>query len=100
MKTKKTADILFFIGICIIIIGILLGCALGFIFGDGGFDLVPSVTVWLLCIIGGTGFISVSSGLSEAEEKKKDDEEFVKLLIESVKNEEDKAENGDNKKKI
>lgn len=93
MKNKKPADILFFIGICIIIIGILLGCALGFIFGVGGFNLVPSITTWLLTLIGGTGFITVSGTLSEADEKKKDDEEFLKLLIESVKNgDEDKRE--------
>lgn len=85
MKEKKPADIMFFIGICIIIIGILLGLALGFVFGAGGFNLVPSITVWLLSVIGGTGFITVSGSLNEAEEKKKDDEEFLKLLIESVK---------------
>lgn len=88
MKDKKPADILFFIGVCIIIIGVLAGIVLGLLFGDGGFNLVPSATVWLLCIISGTGFITVSGTLSEAEEKKKDEEEFIKLLIESVKNEE------------
>lgn len=88
MKSKKAADILFFTGVCIIIIGILLGTVLGFVFGEGGFNFVPSVTVWLLCIIGGTGFVTVSGSLNEAEEKKQDDEEFLKLLIESVKKEE------------
>jgi ABC-type antimicrobial peptide transport system permease subunit len=85
MKSKKIANILFFIGICIIIIGILLGTVLGFIMGEDGFNFVPSVTVWLLCIIGGTGFVTVSGTLNEAEEKKQDDEEFIKLLIENAK---------------
>ncbi len=86
MKSKKIANILFFIGICIIIIGILLGTVLGFVMGEDGFNFVPSVTIWLLCIIGGTGFITVSGTLNEAEEKKRDDEEFIKLLIENAKN--------------
>ncbi len=98
MKDKKTANILFYIGICIIIIGILLGTALGFIFGEGGFNLIPSVTVWLLCVIGGAGFINVSGTLNEAEEKKRDDEEFIKLLIESVKKEEKEEKNKNNTK--
>lgn len=97
MKNKKLADILFFVGVCIIIIGALAGIALGLLFGEGGFNLVPSTTVWLLCIISGTGFITVSGTLNEADEKKQDDEEFVKLLIESMKKEEkkDKEENKD-----
>lgn len=86
MKSKKIANILFFIGICIIIIGILLGTVLGFVMGEDGFNFVPSVTVWLLCIIGGTGFVTVSGTLNEADEKKRDDEEFIKLLIENAKN--------------
>ncbi len=96
MKNKKTADILFFIGICLIIIGILLGCALGFIFGGGGFDLVPSITVWLLSIIGGAGFLGISSSLNEAEEKKAEDEEFIRLIIESVKSEDEADDNEEN----
>ncbi|MBQ5347514.1 MAG: hypothetical protein IIU39_05650 [Ruminococcus sp.] len=92
MKEKKPADILFFIGVCVLIIGVLVGIALGFLFGEGGFNLVPSITVWLLCVVGGTGCITVSGSLTEAEEKKRDDEEFIKLLIESVKNEENKEE--------
>ncbi len=92
MKLKDSDNILFFIGLCVIIIGILLGCALGFIFGGGGFDLVPSITVWLLCIIGGAGLISISGSISEAKEKKKDDEELVKALIEKMKNEENKTD--------
>lgn len=86
MKSKKIANILFFIGICIIIIGILLGTVLGFVMGEDGFNFVPSVTIWLLCIIGGTGFVTVSGTLNEADEKKRDDEEFIKLLIENAKN--------------
>lgn len=89
MKDKKSADILFFIGICIIIIGILLGCVLGFVMGEGGFNFVPSITCWLLSIICGTGFITVSGSLNEAKEKEAEDDEFLKLLIESVKNEDD-----------
>ncbi len=95
MKNKKPADILYFIGICLIIIGVLLGCAVGFIFGEGGFNLVPAITVWLLSIILGTGLISVSGSLAKADEKKAEDEEFIKLLIESVKNEEKTEGNKD-----
>ncbi|MCH5303909.1 MAG: hypothetical protein J1E41_03515 [Ruminococcus sp.] len=90
MKNKKLADILFFIGICIIIFGILLGAVLGFVLGGGGFNFVPSITVWLLCVIGGTGFVSVSGAVNEAKEKKKDDEEMLRLIIESIKKEETK----------
>ncbi len=86
MKNKKLSDILFFVGICIIIVGILLGTALGFIFGNGGFNLVPAITVWILCVIGGTGFVSVSGSINEAEEKKSDDEEMLRQIIENLKN--------------
>lgn len=96
MKNKKLADILYFIGICLIIVGILLGCAVGFIFGGGVFNLVPAITVWLLSIIVGAGLISVSGSLFEAEEKKADDEEFIKLIIENVKNEDNKDKNEEN----
>lgn len=92
MKSKKIANILFFIGICVIIIGILAGTVLGFVIGEDGFNFIPSVTVWLLCIIGGTGFITISGTLNETEEKKKNDEEFIKLLIENVKNEKTKED--------
>lgn len=92
MKDKKPADILYFVGICILIVGILLGIVLGFVLGEGGFNLVPAITAWLLCVIGGAGCISVSGSLNEAEEKKTEDEEFIKLIIESVKNEDE--ENG------
>lgn len=96
MKNKKLADILYFIGVVLIILGILLGCAVGFFFGGGGFELVPSITVWLLSIIIGTGLISISDSLFEAEEKKADDEEFIKLIIENVKNEDNKDKNEEN----
>ena len=92
MKSKKIANILFFIGICVIILGILVGTVLGFVMGEDGFNFIPSVTVWLLCIIGGTGFITISGTLNEAEEKKQDDEEFIRLLIENVKNEKTKED--------
>lgn len=92
MKSKKIANILFFIGICVIILGILTGTVLGFVMGEDGFNFVPSVTVWLLSIIGGTGFVTVSGTLNEAEEKKKDDDEFIKLLIEKAKNEKTKED--------
>ncbi len=92
MKSKKIANILFFIGICVIIIGILAGTVLGFVMSEDGFNFIPSVTVWLLCIIGGTGFITISGTLNETEEKKKNDEEFIKLLIENVKNEKTKED--------
>lgn len=95
MKNKKLADILYFIGVVLIILGILLGCAVGFFFGGGGFELVPSITVWLLSIIIGTGLISISDSLVKTEEKKTEDEQFIKLLIESVKNEENSADNKD-----
>lgn len=96
MKNKKLADILYFIGVVLIILGILLGCAVGFFFGGGGFELVPSITVWLLSIIIGTGLISISDSLVKSEEKKTEDEQFIKLLIESVKNEDNKDKNEEN----
>lgn len=89
---KKLPDILFFSGICVIILGILLGVLLGFVLSEQGFNLVPSITTWLLSVITGTGFVTVSGSLNEAKEKKKDDEEFLKLLIEQVKKDEEKNE--------
>lgn len=85
MKNKKLPDILFSIGIIIIILGVLLGVLLGFVLSEQGFNLVPSITTWLLSLITGTGFITVSGSINEAKEKKEDDEEFLKLLIEQVK---------------
>jgi hypothetical protein len=92
MKHKKLPDILFFVGVSIIIIGVLLGVLLGFVMSDRGFNLVPSITVWLLSVITGTGCVTISGSLNEAKEKKKDDEEFLKLLIEQIK--EDKTDDG------
>ncbi len=92
MKNKKLPDILFSIGIIIIILGVLLGVLLGFVFSEQGFNLVPSITTWLLSLITGTGFITVSGSINEAKEKKEDDEEFLKLLIEQVKESDNKVE--------
>ncbi|MBQ5399373.1 MAG: hypothetical protein IIU14_08075 [Ruminococcus sp.] len=89
MKNKKLPDILFFTGISVIILGILLGVLLGFLLTEQGFNLVPAVTSWLLSVITGTGFVTVSNSLNEAKEKKKDDEEFLRLLIEQIKEEKD-----------
>ena len=75
MKNKKLPDILFSIGIIIIILGVLLGVLLGFVLSEQGFNLVPSITTWLLSLITGTGFITVSGSINEAKEKKEDDEE-------------------------
>ncbi len=87
MKNKKLPDILFFVGICVIITGVLLGVLLGFVMSGQGFNLVPSVTTWLLSIITGTGFVTVSGSLHEAKEKKENDEEFLSLLISQLKTE-------------
>ncbi len=92
MKNKKLPDILFSIGIIIIILGVLLGVLLGFVLSEQGFNLVPSITTWLLSLITGTGFITVSGSINEAKEKKEDDEEFLKLLIEQVKESDNKVE--------
>lgn len=92
MKNKKLPDILFFAGICVIILGILIGVLLGFLISEQGFNLVPAITAWLLSVITGTGFITVSGSLNEAKEKKRDDEEFLKLLIEQVKESDNKVE--------
>ncbi len=85
---RKTADILFKIGIAVIIAGALAGALLGVIFGRGGFNLIPSVTVWLLSVISGTGIITVSSSLGEAGDKKRADELALEDIIERIKSEE------------
>lgn len=85
---RKTADILFKIGIAVIIAGAAAGALLGVIFGRGGFDLIPSVTVWLLSVITGTGIITVSSSLGEAGDKKRADELALEDIIERIKSEE------------
>lgn len=87
MGNKKLPDVLFTIGICVIIGGILLGVVLGFVLGKGGFDLVSSITCWLLSIIVGSGFITVASSLNEVKENKAKDEEILRMIIEKVQNE-------------
>ncbi|MBR1731716.1 MAG: hypothetical protein IJ725_04720 [Ruminococcus sp.] len=83
---KKLADILFVFGIGLIIVGILAGVILGFVTG-GGFKLVPAITIWLLCIVIGTGFVSVSGSVNKVNTQKTDDEESLRLIIEKIKNE-------------
>ena len=87
MKNIKLPDVLFTIGICVIIGGILLGVVLGFVLGNNGFDLVPSITCWLLSIVSGSGFITVSGSINEVKENKAKDEEILKMIIEKVQNE-------------
>ena len=90
---RKTADILFKVGIGVIIAGAVSGALLGVLLSSGGFNLVPSVTVWLLSLITGTGVITVSSSLSEAGEKKRADELALEDIIERIKSEDsDKTE--------
>ncbi len=81
---RKLADILFVFGIGLIIVGVLAGVVLGFITGDG-FNLVPAITIWLLCVIIGTGFVSVSGSVNKANAQKDDDEEELRLIIEKIK---------------
>lgn len=83
---KKLADILFVLGIGLIIVGVLAGVILGFITGDG-FNLVPAITIWLLSVIIGTGFISVSGSVAKIDTQKDDDEEAMRLIIEKIKSE-------------
>ena len=87
MKNIKLPDVLFAIGICVIVGGILLGVVLGFVLGNNGFDLVPSITCWLLSIVAGSGFITVSGSINEVKENKAKDEEILKMIIEKVQNE-------------
>ena len=81
---KKLADILFVLGIGIIIIGILAGVVFGLITGEG-FNLVPAVTIWLLSIVIGTGFVSVSGSVNRVNSRNDDDEEQLRLIIEKIK---------------
>lgn len=78
---------LFTIGVCIIIAGIIAGVAVGLLSGGEGFNLVPSITIWLLSVISGTGVMTVSGSIEEAQNRKKTDEEMLKLIIDKVKNE-------------
>lgn len=81
---KKIADFLFTFGICLIIVGVLAGIILGFVTGEG-FNLVPAITVWLLCVVIGTGFVSVSGSVNKVTQATNDDEDVVRLIIEKVK---------------
>lgn len=87
MKNKKLTDVLFIAGLCIMATGIVLGIILGFLTGGNSFNLVPSITCWLLSIIIGSGFITVSSSLNEVNENKAKDEEILRLIMEKVQNE-------------
>lgn len=82
--SKKLADFLFVFGICLMILGLLAGVMLGFLTGDG-FNLVPAITTWLLSIVIGTGFVSVSGSVSKVHMQKSDDEEELRLIIEKIK---------------
>ena len=81
---KKLADIIFAFGIGIIIVGILTGVIFGCI-TSGGFNLVPAITIWLLSIVIGTGFVSVSGSVSKINSEKTNDEEELRLIIEKIK---------------
>ncbi len=89
MKNKKLTDLLFMGGICVIIVGILLGTVLGFVTGGGGFNILPAFVTWLICLVTGTGMITISGSLSEVGEKKKNDDEMLRMILEKVKNEEE-----------
>ena len=88
MKNKKLTDILFAAGIAVFIIGALVGTVLGFVSSDGGFNLLPAIVTWLITLITGTGFITVSGSLGELGEKKQSDEELLSAILEKVKREE------------
>ena len=81
---KKLADILFVLGIGIIIVGILAGVIFGFITGSG-FNLVPAITIWLLSIVIGTGFVSVSGSVNKFSVQNDEDEEELRLIIAKIK---------------
>ncbi len=87
---KKFGDVFFVAGICIIIVGILAGVAVGFLTGEG-FNLPPAITVWLICVVLGTGFVSVSGSFQEVSQKKQDDDEMLKMIIEKVKSDDSQA---------
>ena len=82
---KKLADILFAAGICLIIVGILAGVIIGFITGDV-FNFVPAITIWLLSVIIGTGFVTVSGSVNKVNDKKDNDEEVLRQIIDKIKN--------------
>lgn len=83
--SKKLGDFLFVFGICLIAVGILAGIIAGIVTSDG-FNLPPAITIWLLSIIVGTGFVTVSGSVHEVGKKKNDDDELLKMIIEQVKN--------------
>ena len=83
---KKLADFLFVFGIGLIIVGVLTGVIIGFVTGEG-FNLVPAITIWLLCIIIGAGFVSVSGSVSKVNTEKTNDEETMRMIIEKIKSE-------------
>lgn len=87
MKNTKLSDVMFRIGFLIIALGIAIGAAVG-IFTADGFNLAPAIVIWLLSLIIGAGVVNISSSLSEAREKKQNDEELLKSIIESIKSEE------------
>ena len=82
---KKLADILFVSGICLIIVGVLAGVIIGLVTGDG-FNLVPAITIWLLSIVIGTGFVSVSGSVNNVNAQKDSDEEVMQQIIDKIKN--------------
>ena len=86
--SKKLGDFLFVFGICLIAIGILAGLIAGLVTAEG-FNLPPAITVWLLSIVIGTGFVTVSGSVHEVGKKKQDDDEMLRMIIEKVKNEEE-----------
>ena len=81
---KKLSDFLFVFGICLIIIGVVAGVIAGIAFGDD-FNFAPAVTIWLLSVVVGTGLISVSASVSKINEKKEDEQETLRLIIERIK---------------
>ena len=81
---KKLVDVLFVFGIGLIIVGLLAGVILGFVTGEG-FNLVPAITVWLLSIVIGSGFVSVSGSVHKVNTQKSDDEEELRMIIERIK---------------
>ena len=83
---KKLADFLFVFGIGLIIVGVLTGVIVGFVTGEG-FNLVPAITIWLLCIIIGAGFVSVSGSVNKVNTEKTNDEETMRMIIEKIKSE-------------
>lgn len=83
---KKLADFLFVFGIGLIIVGVLTGVIIGFVTSDS-FNFVPAITIWLLCIIIGAGFVSVSGSVSKVNTEKTNDEETMRMIIEKIKSE-------------